>query len=495
MDDVQIIDDNEDQDGLIRLENQEPDVLVVDLDDTLVRTDMLYESFWASFAKDCTLPFRAISAFMRGGKAGLKLLLSNAADLDVSTLPYNELVLNYIKAWRDSGGTVALVTATDQYLAKQISNHLGLFDDVYGSNGTTNLKGKTKADFLAEKYGENKFTYIGDSHADLEVWKIARKAVVVDPSERLKARVKEVVQKSDILQSEPRQGADYLLALRPHQWIKNMLIFVPVLTSHQLVGYTLGQSALAFFAFSMVASSVYVLNDLLDLSADRLHPSKRHRPIAAGKVRIIYGLPLVIVPVLIGLMAAAVLGTAFLAVMALYYLMTTAYSLSFKRKPIIDICTLAGLYTVRILAGSAATGIHLSVWLLAFSVFFFFALAAIKRQAELVDCKKRDSRFAAGRAYVTDDIPLVSQIAAAAGFVSVLVMSLYLNSTAVLELYTHPEVLWGVCGILMYWISRVLLITHRGNMHDDPIVFAVKDKTSWICAVLIVAVAIAAKVM
>ena len=267
--------------------------------------------------------------------------------------------------------------------------------------------------------------------------------------------------------------------------LKNLLVFVPMLAAHDLSGTTILATLLAFLAFSLVASSVYLLNDLLDLAADRAHPRKRLRPFASGEVPLIRGTLWAPGLLAAGVLIAASVGWLFLLTMVLYYVTTLAYSFGIKRRAVIDICALAGLYTLRIVAGGAATGIPLSVWLLAFSIFFFFALAAVKRQAELVDGLAAGRASASGRAYEVGDLPLVSQMALSSGYVSVLVMALYLNSPTVQTLYPNPAPLWGICLILLYWLSRVVMKTHRGVMHDDPVVFAVKDRVSLVCGALI----------
>jgi 4-hydroxybenzoate polyprenyltransferase len=281
-------------------------------------------------------------------------------------------------------------------------------------------------------------------------------------------------------------------SLRPHQWLKNILIFLPAIAAHDLSAQTWLSAILAFIAFSLVASAVYILNDLLDLSADRDHPHKRTRPLASGDVPLAHGTLMVPVLLLLGAAFALAVGSwEFLAIMLAYCIATTAYSLTLKRKLILDICTLAVLYTVRIFAGSVATGIPLSVWLLAFSIFFFLGLAAVKRQAELVDGLAKGREQAARRAYHVDDLPIVAMMAIASGYVSVLVLALYISTPTVQSLYSHPSLLWGVCLVLLYWISRMVMIAHRGNMDDDPIVFAVRDKVSRICGVLIVGIVVA----
>jgi 4-hydroxybenzoate polyprenyltransferase len=282
----------------------------------------------------------------------------------------------------------------------------------------------------------------------------------------------------------------YLRVLRPHQWLKNGLVFLPMLAAHKFDQVTLASAVLAFIAFSLVASSVYVLNDLVDVEADRAHPRKRNRPFASGAIPTSQGPLLLLVPLLMGASVASQLGLEFIIALGGYYLATLAYSFFLKRRLVIDICLLAGLYTFRIIAGGAATGLPLSVWLLAFSVFLFLSLAAVKRQAELVDGIAQGNINAHGRGYTTDDLPIVANMAISSGYVSVLVLALYLNSPIVQQLYTQPYALWGICLILLYWISRIVMVTHRGGMHDDPIVFAVKDWVSRICFLLILVLAL-----
>lgn len=277
----------------------------------------------------------------------------------------------------------------------------------------------------------------------------------------------------------------YLQEIRPHQWVKNLLVFVPMLAAHQLDMATFTQSLIAFASFCLIASSVYVLNDLMDIEVDRAHPRKRFRPIASGLVPLAHGRWMAAALLVAGFTLAIWTSLLLALVAAGYYAATLAYSLVIKRQPILDIWLLAGLYTTRILAGAAATEIGLSVWLLAFSGFFFSALAAVKRQAELVDGLSRGKSAAAGRGYRVEDLPLISQIGISAGYVAVLVMALYIESHTVAELYPFRAALLAICPILFFWITRMVMVAHRGNMHDDPIVFAFRDRASQICLVAI----------
>lgn len=465
--------------------------LVVDLDGTLIRSDMLVESFWAACAHRWTAPFQALVSLQQGGRPAMKARLADLGPVDPAGLPYNAAVLDYIARWRAAGGRTALVTASTQTLADRVAAHLGLFDEVHGSTATENLKGAAKAAFLTARFGAEGFDYIGDAEADLPVWAVARKAIVVGTSPALLEKVNSLGREVETLAAPPPAPRAYLRALRPHQWLKNLLVFLPVLAAHKLHAPTLAQALLAFVAFSLIASSVYVINDLMDLASDRAHPRKRLRPFASGAIPLTHGTAMAPALLLAGLALALPLGPRFLAVVLEYYALTTAYSFYFKRRLVIDIIMLAGLYTLRIVAGGVATGIPLSVWLLAFSVFFFFALAAVKRQAELVDGVTTRKVKVAGRGYVADDLPLVAMMATASGYVSVLVMALYLNSPEVTRLYHHPTALWGICVVLLYWISRVVMLTHRGQMNDDPVVFATKDQVSLGCGLAILACAVA----
>lgn len=471
------------------LMNTQDDILVVDLDGTLLRSDMLYESLWSAMAHDWRCFFGTVQA-LKQGRARLKRYLAQAAQIDIERLPYDEDVLEYVRAWRSAGKRTALVTATDQKLAEAVNAHLGLFDEVHGSDGTTNLKGSQKARFLEERFGSGTFAYMGDSHADLEVWKKSAKAITINAPTGLREAAEAAAPEAEHLQTRTTGLKPYIKALRPHQWLKNMLVFLPMLAAHQFTVLTFLQSLLAFIAFSLIASSVYVVNDLLDLSADRAHPRKRARPFAAGDIPIAHGTLMAAVPLLTGMLIALGLGANFLLVMITYFLLTSGYSLVFKRRSIIDICVLAGLYTIRIIAGGTATGIPLSIWLLAFSVFFFFSLATVKRQAELVSNIKQGKAKPSGRGYQVEDLMIVSMMAIASGYNSVLVMAFYLNSTAVQELYAQPVLLWGICVVLLYWLSRTIMLAHRGHMHDDPVVYAAKDRISLICGALILACAV-----
>lgn len=454
-------------------------VLVVDMDGTLTRTDTLHEAMLAFIAAN---PLRApeLFAWLRAGKAGFKRRLADECLADVDALPLNDAVIEEVRSARAEGRRTALVSASDQRQVEAVAARVGLFDDVHGTDSEKNLSGSEKADFLVERYGEGGFDYAGDAEVDLPVWAKARKAITVGVSDALRAAVDRQNSETEHL-SPPVSGTarlkPYVRALRPHQWLKNILIFMPILAAHDPTNFV--AAVAAFIAFSLTASSVYLINDLLDLSADRAHPRKCKRPFASAQIPLAHGVLLAPMLIAIALILALVFTPpVFLGVLAIYYVATFAYSLFLKRKLIIDVWTLAGLYTIRILAGAAATGVLLSPWILAFSMFLFLSLAAVKRQAELTDQIRQGKEQTAGRAYHTDDLPILRSIALSAGYAAVVVFALYINSPNVSALYSMPELLWAVCPLLLYWVSRMVMVTHRGNMTDDPIIFAVRDRTS-----------------
>lgn len=461
-----------------------PTPLVVDLDGTLIATDSLYESFWLGLNQNWTLPFDALRALWRGGRTGVKAALEQRAPLDVSALPYRASVRALIDDCRAGGGHVVLATAADHALAQRVADHLGCFDAVIASAPGTNLKGAQKAQALEARFGPRGFTYVGDSFADLEVWRGAACAITVGASERLRAQAEAAAPQARHLDPAGPQVATWMRSIRAHQWLKNLLVFVPLLADHRFTGAALLAALLAFYAFGMIASAGYVLNDLMDLRADRAHPRKCARPIPSGTFgpdRASRLLPLLLI---LGFTIAALLGGHFALAMLVYFVTTVNYSIWIKELPIIDICVLAGLYTLRIIAGALAIGVTPSMWLLAFSMFFFFALAAVKRQAELVDMIERNKMHSARRGYVPGDLPVIRQIALSAGLVSVLVLALYITQPEVQARYSAPFLLWGDCAVMLYWTTRIALITHRGQMHDDPVVFAATNRGSQICFAL-----------
>ena len=464
-------------------------VLVVDLDNTLIKSDLLHETFWSALSKDWLTPLRALSSLAKG-KSQLKATLAEIAAIDVATLPYNREVLNYIETHRNAGGKTALVTASNNSLAIKIAKHLGIFDYVQGSTADVNLKGLTKAEVLAKLFGEKLFMYLADSRADLPVWKISAKAVTIGATPELRKLVEETNPNFEHLETVEPKAKSYIKALRPHQWLKNTLLFLPLLAAHDFRLTTIILAIIGFCSFCFVASSVYLINDLIDLQPDRMHATKKYRPLAAGAVPISHGAFLALLFFGVGVLFASLVNSLFFMGIVGYFVLTLAYSLIIKKLLLIDICTLAVLYTLRVICGSLATGIDTSFWLTGLSIFIFLSLASVKRQAELVEIAKHNRTKIAGRAYDLNDLPMVSALSLVTGLISVLILALYVNSPAVFQIYKTPQIIWGACFVLLYWISRVVFLTSRGKMHDDPLVFALKDPQSHLCGVIILTLAV-----
>ena len=454
-------------------------ILSVDLDGTLIKTDLLYESFWSAFANDLLIPFKALFALLKG-KAFLKEMLFNSSSLDIKSLPYNHEVIKYISSHRSNGGKVALVTASNEKLAKIISKNLNLFDQVYGSSSILNLKGLAKAKLQKKIFGEGNFDYIGNSVADLQSWRISNKAITFNASELVRSKCElcnintiHLFKKSDC-----SFLTSFIKEIRPYQWVKNILVFIPLIAAQSFDSTSIYHAFLAFIAFSSTASSLYILNDLLDIKADRNHPKKCKRPLAAGDLSFSIGFILGIFLLLIGLIFGFIIGGSFPIILLFYYSITFFYSINLKKKALVDIFVLSGLYTIRLQAGGIATNIQISFWLLAFSIFIFLSLAAIKRQSELVDLINRGKNSLENRDYKINDLNFIRTLAISSGMISSLVMALYIKSPKVLDNYSNPKFLWISCCIFLFWIIRVCFKTERGEMEYDPIIFALKDRTS-----------------
>jgi 4-hydroxybenzoate polyprenyltransferase len=449
--------------------------LYVDLDGTLIKSDLLHESL-LGLLKSNPLVIFLLPIWLRRGRANFKQAIAQRVEIDAASLPYSESFLEYLKQESASGRALILATASDQKYARQVSSHLGLFVAMLASDGKVNLSGCCKADAIEVHAGGRPFDYAGNSHKDVPIWNRADGAVLVNADRGVEAALGSKTSVVSRFVDRRVTLARYLAALRPHQWAKNLLLFVVLLMSHRFTDPDALMRVLAgFVAFSLCASSVYVLNDLLDLAADRRHPRKRRRPFAAGDIPVSYGFMVVPLLTLLSLGIAATLSLAFLGVLIAYLLMTVAYSFRLKHYVLIDVMVLAALFTTRVIAGGVAIDVLPSFWLLAFCVFLFTSLALVKRCAELVTMAKQG---ADGRDYrVADTMPLMA-MGIASGYAAVLVVAFYINSSAVTVLYGRPEVLWLLCPVLLYWVSRLWLKTHRGEMHDDPLLYAVTDRAS-----------------
>ncbi|MES1932386.1 hypothetical protein T35B1_07246 [Salinisphaera shabanensis T35B1] len=458
--------------------------LVVDIDGTLVHSDLLVESAFV-LAKSSPQSLVRLPGWLRAGRATLKAEIANRADLGIEHLPYNEPLIAYLKEEKAKGRQLILATAANEKYAHQVADHLQLFDVVLASDARTNLSGNDKLAAIRSEVGDKPFDYAGDHEVDNAIWTHARKAVLVNASDKLERSANESYDVGASFPPEKTTWRTWTKALRVHQWAKNVLIFVPLLAAHQYADLAMiAMAVLAFVAYSLLASSVYILNDLVDLGDDRQHPRKRERPFASGRIPIAQGV--MAIPILLGaaIVIAAFLPPFFWLVLGCYYLVTLAYSLGLKQLALIDVLTLAALYTLRIIAGGAATGIPLSFWLLALSMSIFLSLAMAKRCTELLVMEKHSGDAPLGRGYIADDLAPLRSLGTAAGYTAVVILALYINSPDITNHYEHPARIWLLCPVVLYWISRIWLKTLRGQMHDDPIVFAAKDNGSRICVLL-----------
>lgn len=454
--------------------------VVVDLDGTLIHTDMLHESAIRLFKEN---PFTAflLPFILLNGKAFLKRYIASQFKFDPQTLPYNQELLKWLKRQHTEGRQLILCTASDKRIADHIAAHLGIFDEVIASDGILNLAGENKAATLVQRFGRQGYDYAGNSYKDLPVWRQADRAIVVNGSDGLTQKAQSIAMVDRIFPKKSIGFSSWSRVLRIHQWLKNLLLFIPLFAAHDLGNRQAWEFLiLAFFAFSLCASSVYIANDLLDLESDRLHPRKQNRPFASGVVPAWMGVLIAPLLLVMSLCMATFVSQQFLSWLIIYFALTCGYSWALKRLILIDCLTLALLYTLRIIAGAAVVGHNLSFWLLAFSVFLFLSLAFIKRYAEMEVQFLGGKEKIHGRGYRTADAPLIQTMGIVAGYSSILVFALYLNSDAVLKLYSAPELIWGAVPIMLFWVSWMWIQAHRGKMLDDPLVFAIKDRTSLI---------------
>jgi 4-hydroxybenzoate polyprenyltransferase/phosphoserine phosphatase len=452
--------------------------LCVDLDGTLTPIDTLHESILSLRAHAPTALLR-FPAWLSKGKAHFKRQVAAHAAIDVTRLPFRPELLEWLNAERAAGRRLVLVTAADQSIAEGVARHLGLFSEVIASDGINNLAGEGKRCALLKRFGEKGFDYVGNDSKDEAVWKSSRQAIVVGPT-ALADRARRICEVTRVFPAGKPTLRAWAKALRLHQWVKNILIFLPVVSAHRFLDpIVLGAAIRAFIAFGLCASSVYVVNDLFDLDSDRIHPRKRTRPFAAGVISASNGLVLAAFLLTCAVALAITINWYFAGVLMGYYVLTWAYSVRLKRAALVDVMTLAALYTVRIIAGAAATLIAPSFWLLAFSMFIFISLGCVKRYTELNDATPASMTGKQhGRGYWKSDLPLLLSLGTSSGYCTALVVALYINSPESQSLYRHSKPLWLLCPLILYWISRVWLLTVRSQMHDDPVVFALRDRIS-----------------
>lgn len=462
--------------------------LCVDLDGTLIQTDSLLESCLRLISQRPLMLF-LLPLWLLCGKAGFKHKVSKYAELSADSLPFNTELLKYLTHQRLHNRHLVLVTAANKKIAEAVASHLNIFDEILASDQTHNLSGKNKARTLVDKFGEKGFVYAGNANIDLDVWKHSAAAIVVNGTETLTNKAKKITLVEKVFPAEEKNRLKiFLKAIRIHQWTKNLLIFTALVLSHNWHnGESIQFSLLAFFSFCFAASSIYLINDLIDLEDDRKHKIKKYRPLAAGTLSIKSAI--LITPILLSLSFyfASLINLNFIYVLTAYLLLTTAYSLFLKPIALLDVITLTSLYTIRIIAGAIAINVPLSSWLLAFSMFIFLSLALIKRYSELQNLILQGSSKSVSRGYHVNDLPVVILFGICSGYISVLVLVFYTHDLQAGTLYSSPEWLWSVAIAVLYWISRMWLLTFRGNMNEDPVLFAIHDRNSYIVSLIVAA--------
>lgn len=458
----------------------DPVPLFVDLDGTLIKTDLLIESAFFLFKKQPWMLLLMLY-WLALGKARLKEEIALRSVLDFSVLPLQKEFAKFLHNEASKGRTLYLATASDRRLAGPVAKRLGFFKQVLASDGHRNLKGTRKLEAILACCKDSAFDYAGNERVDLAIWAKARKAIIVNADVGVIAAArKRGYEIQEVFDDRPSIVKTWIRALRIHQWAKNVLLAVPVLTAHAFNFSAIVEMTAAFTAFGLVASASYLLNDLLDLVADRHHPRKCKRPFAAGNIGLASGVLVMIITFSAGFGLAVQLSDRFLLSLLAYLGLTISYSFYFKRIVLIDVLLLASLYTIRIVAGAYAISVPLSSWLLGFSMFIFLSLALVKRCTELMAMQRLSRETMKGRDYHVSDYPILSAMGIAAGYISILVLALFISSPESVGKYSYPVLLWLLCPLMAYWVSRLWLKTSRGEMHDDPLIFSLKDQASWI---------------
>ena len=472
--------------------NNTQTMIFVDLDGSLVQADILFESILLLIKKNLFY-IVLLPVWLIKGKAHLKQMIAERVNIDVSTLPYHDGLLSYLDSEFKCKTPIYLATASNIIFAEQVADHLGIFTDVIASDTRENISGRKKLCEIHKISGSRPFIYAGNAKVDIPIWQCADACIVVNASKNVKKRVKSQCQVSHIFNGDQKRIALWLKAIRIHQWLKNILLFVPLLAAHQISNsYLLFQSFLGFMAFCLCSSSVYIMNDLFDLQSDRSHPTKKNRPFAAGTLHPFQGILLASFFLFASFVISYFLPIEFFMILVTYYLLTCSYSLFLKQLALVDVITLSCLYVIRIVAGSVATCISLSFWLLTFSMFIFFSLALVKRVSELNTMKELDRIDITGRGYFVSDLEYLHSMGVASGYIAVLVLAFYINSEKVVAFYETPEILCLAFPLVLYWISRIWLKAGRGEVHDDPVVFAFRDPQSLLVAGILLTVILVA---
>ena len=460
--------------------------LVCDLDGTLIKSNSLYENFFEAFFHSPQHLIRTIPSWFKG-RAALKETLANVRSIEPQTLPYRIELLELIRGAKADGRETYLVTAADQSIADNIICHLGGFDGAKGSDGSLNLKSRNKLKWLQERFPDG-FIYAGDSAADLPIWEAASGAVLVGNGVKYARQLHETgIEVRTISPEKSNRVKDWLSELRIHQWSKNVLIFVPLFLGHIAGGVCpVLKTAIAFLAFGLIASATYIINDLADLGADRAHATKRFRAIAAGRISVMNGFLASIFLLAAGIEVALLLHPQFALAVSVYLVLTLAYSFRFKRYAMLDVTIIGMLFTMRIVMGEVLNDLAFSPWLLCFSAMFFTSLSMAKRHVEAMRACSKGKYVIQGRGYLSDDWPLTLGLGLATALASVVIMLLFIALEAnVTQVYHNPAWLYVAPAGVFIWLQRIWLLSHRMDLHDDPIVFALKDKTSYLIGAII----------
>ncbi len=456
--------------------------LFVDLDGTLIKSDVSFESFLGLVKINPLNIFKALVWGLKG-RPYLKSKIAEIVELNPECMPYNDDFFNFLKSEKENGRLLILASASDKKYVNQVSEYTKIFSDVIATDNQSNLSGANKVTAIRNYCKEHRlskdFAYAGNSSVDIDVWKEASESILVTDDRLFVKKAEKKVSFSHKFIYGNQLTALYK-SLRIHQWSKNILLFVPLFMAHKFHEYeSLLNAIFAFFAFSFAASSIYLVNDLLDIEADRLHRTKKNRPLASGAMQV--RTALLLIPLLLGISAvlSLMLPLSFIFALMTYLFTTLLYSFYLKKIPVLDIIILAMLYVLRLFAGSLACGVQISQWMLSFSLFAFTSLACLKRFSELQLIKSPQKHKISGRGYQESDLEPISQFGTASAYLSVFVLVFYINSKEVLALYKQPDVLWLLCPVILYWITRVWILAYRGKIHDDPVVFALRDRVSY----------------
>jgi len=454
--------------------------LVVDLDNSLLKIDLFKETLGKSILKQPWVFLRTVKLAL-GNRAKAKKFISKKYNIDLHTLPYNKNVIDIINNYREKGYKIVLATGASSHYAGPISNYLGLFDKVMATDKTINNTGLNKLNAIKNEI-DGDYIYVGDSKKDIPIWLHCKKAILVGAKTNIIKRLKENnVEIIDIVKKQKSNFKILLKQLRIHQWSKNLLLFIPALASHQLMSSNvLINGIIGFIAFSMLASSIYIFNDIVDIDHDRKHPKKKNRPIAAGDLSIFSAYLILLVCLIVGGLLARYLGNTFLIIGVTYIVLNLLYSFYLKRVIVLDVILLMSFYAIRLIAGHIPDAIPLSPWLLSFSIFLFFSLGLLKRYVDTIIIREDNATLLSGRGYSINDNHMIMSLGVGSGLISALILVLYTGSEQVMQFYSTPMVLVGLSPVMLYWISRIWLLASRGVIKSDPVLFAIKDKTSYL---------------